>query len=85
MSFLDAFVAAVGTISSEDVTETAVPEPAEDVPKFFLFVVDPEGELHFAGTVAPDDPINLKVSARDAAGDVHLVSTRSTCEGCNQT
>ncbi|HII07385.1 MAG TPA: hypothetical protein HA349_08770 [Methanotrichaceae archaeon] len=65
--------------------ETAEPKPAEDMTKLFLFVVDPVGELHFTGTVAPNDPINLKVSAYDAAGDVHLVSVRSLLYGCNQT
>lgn len=60
-------------------------EPLEVMPSLFLFVVDPDGELHFGGTVESDDPITLKVSAYDAAGDVHLVSVRSLRDGCNQT
>jgi hypothetical protein len=92
MLFLAAFVAAIGTVSADEVAESAESETAENVeaepevvPKLFLFVVDPEGELHFEGTIAPYDSINLKVSAYDAAGDVRLVSVRSTREGCSQT
>ncbi len=96
---LTAFVAAAETISADEVagsfesetseivvseSETAVePEPEEKVPVLYLFVVDPEDELHFEGKVAPDDPINLKGSA--VAGEIHLVSVQSFREGCNQT
>lgn len=98
---LTAFVSAVGTVSADEVAgsfesetseiaesesaKTNDAEPEEKVPVLYLFVVDPEGELHFEGKVAPDDLINLKVSAYDAAGDVHLVSVQSFREGCNQT
>lgn len=94
---LAAFVAVVGTVSADEVagsfesdtseiaeSDAAEAEPEEEVPVLYLFVVDPEGELSFEGTIPPDDPINLRVSAYDVTGDVHLVSVRSTREGCNQ-
>jgi hypothetical protein len=88
--FMAVFVAALGTAAADEVAENVESDAAkadatEEVPVLYLFVVDPEGGLSFEGTVATDDLINLKVSAYDATGDVHLVSVRSTREGCNQT
>ena len=89
--FMAVFVAVLGTAAAVDEVAESVESDAaealttEEVPVLYLFVVDPEGGLSFDGTVASDDPINLRVSAYDATGDVHLVSVRSTREGCNQT
>ncbi len=89
MLFLTVFVAATAIVYADEVAEiesdVAEAEPAEEVPVLYLFVIDPEGELSFEGTIAPEDPITLRVSAYDATGDVHLVSVRSAREGCNQT
>lgn len=88
--FLAVFVAAMGTVHADEAavsieSDATEAETAEDVPVLYLFVVDPEGELSFEGTAAPEDPINLRVSAYDATEDVHLVSVRSTRVSCNQT
>jgi hypothetical protein len=88
--FLAVFVVAVGAVSADEAAHFAESgkseaEPAEKLPVLYLFVVDPEGDLSFEGKIAPEDPINLKVSAYDVMGDVYLVSVRSTREGCNQT
>jgi len=88
--FLAVFVVAIGAVSADEAAHFAESnnseaEPAEKLPVLYLFVVDPGGELSFERTIAPEDPINLKVSAYDVTGDVYLVSVRSTREGCNQT